>query len=251
MSFRAGKFSAVAVNNIDASPFLNSADFSTVLGTGETTHFGSQHKEFIPGLNDGTANLAGMYDWASHTNLPAEAVSGDVILSNLIGLVTDFPVTMLFDGGWHAGRRAQIIIGKATNYTPSSPVAGVVSAKVAIQMNGRPNDGFCLSDSAPLTTTTPYLGASVDAGAAGATTAGGTATVHVTGNTWTGTTSVKVQHSTDNSVWTDLITQVVPAATQAGYILPVAGAVNRYIRANITPAAGSGAVSVVVAFARN
>lgn len=249
MTFRAGKFSAVAINNIDGSPFLNSADWSSMLGTAETTHLGSSHKEFIPGVEDGTCNLSGMYDYANHSNPTAEAVSGDIVLNNLIGLVNDFPVTLMFDGGWASGRRAQIFIGKATTYNPASPVAGVVSAKVAIQQNGRLNDAFCLSAAAPLTTTTPYIGSSVDGIAASLN--GGLATVHVTANTWTGTTSVKVQHSTDNSVWTDLLTQVVPAATQAGYILTAAGTINRYVRANITPAAGSGSVSVVVAFARN
>jgi hypothetical protein len=54
----------------------------------------------------------------------------------------------------------------------------------------------------------------------------------------------------DNSVWVDLITQVVPITTAAGYIASVAGTVNRYIRAQLITNAGSGSIRVIAAFAR-
>lgn len=246
-TFRAGKLSAVMLDKIDASTFLNSADWVNTLATAETSHMGSQGKEFITGLTSGSVNLTGMYDATS--SLQIGVTSADQVMDNLIGLINNFPVTLYFDGGVAVGRRCQIAVGKATSYTPTSPVSGVQTIKLGTEISGPLNDGYCISTGLAQTTTTPVLSGSVDNTAA--TQNGLTASVHVVANTWTGTTSVKVQHSVDNSVWVDLVTQVVPAATQVGYILTVSGTINRYVRSSVTPATGAGSVNVIVAFARN
>jgi hypothetical protein len=254
-TFRAGKLAAVAVDKVDASLFLNSFDYSRTLSTAETTHFQSQAKEFIAGIADTTVNLAGMYDYANHLTAPAaEPGSGDFILDALASQAADVPVVLFPDAGVNPGARCMIVLAKTTSYAPSAPIGGVVSVKVGFQCNGIPNDGYALSSYAALSTATTQNYASVDLGAVPAsTTAGGVATVHAVANSWTGSATVKVQHSVDNSVWVDLLTQVVPASTQAAYILPVAAGttINRYVRAQITTAAGSGSIQTLVAFARS
>lgn len=251
MTFRAGKLSAVAIDKLNASPFLNSADWTSALGTAEVTHMGSQGKEFIAGLSDGSVTMAGMFDALNTVQNPT-GLSADAFFDSMIGAVNDYPITLFFDGGYAVGRRCQIVIGKSTSYDTSSPVGGVTAIKYGAQVNGRSNDGFCLTDGVALTTAAAANYGSVDNGTLVTSTPNGlTGTIHVFANTWTGTTSVKIQHSTDNSVWVDFATQTVPAATQAGYIINASGTLNRYVRAQITPATGSGSISVLVAFARN
>lgn len=246
-TYRPGRLTAVAFDKIDASPYLNSSDWSSTLGTGEVTHYGSTAKEFIPGLSGSTLSLAGLFDGSSSlTNATFDSVA-----DALGNPSADFPVTMFFDGGIAVGRRCAITKGIETDYTPSTPVANVASIKLGVITNGRPGDAFCLTPAGAITTATTVNNASVDNGATiGATQNGGLFVIHVTANTWSGTTTVKLQHSSDNSTWVDLSTQVVPATTQAAYTLPVAGTVNRYIRAQVVTAAGTGSVNVIAAFAR-
>jgi hypothetical protein len=249
-TFRYGRTSAVAYDKLDASQFIDNAGYSIKLSNAETTHFQSPAKEYIPGILDGSLNLSGMYDATNSVTQPT-IVSADATLDAMenAGTVDPFPVTLAFDGGFEPGRAILLAVAYQTGYSPGTALGGVANMKVEALCNGRPRRGFALSSYAPITTATTLNGASVDAGAA--TSAGGTWALHATSNTRTGTTTVKVQHSTDQSVWVDLLTQVVPVGTQIAYAIPAAGTVNRYLRSVITTAAGSGAVTVLSAFARN
>lgn len=245
-TYRPGRLTAILVDKMDASTFLNSSDWAAKLGTGEVTHYGSVAKEFIPGLAEATLNLGGMLDGGSSLVVPTY----DSLSDSLMALTSNYPVTMFFDGGIAVGRRCAITPSIQTNYTISTPVANVASVKISVLCNGRPGDGFCLTNGAPITSATTVMHTAVDAGASGATTGGLLAALHITANTWTGITTIKVQHSVDNSVWVDLITQVVPAATAIAYLPTSAGTVNRYVRAHVVTAAGAGSVNVTAAFAR-
>lgn len=247
MPFRSGHLSYVAYDKLNASEFLNQSEWNYSLTNAETTHYKSAAKEYIPGIAEGSLSLAGMYDaGATPTTGP------DSVLDALTDRTTPFPVTMFLDGGAFPGRRCYLANVLQRSYTPSSPIGGVVEMKVETVTNARPKSGSCLTDeSTAYTTAATTNGTSVDNAAA--TNNGATINIHVPANTWTGTTTVKVQHSTDNAVWVDVTgsTQVVPASTAAAYTLDVTGTVNRYTRAVVTTAAGSGSVRVLVAIARN
>jgi hypothetical protein len=243
-TYRPGRLTAVLVDKMDASPFLNTSDWSSKLGTADVTHYGSTAKEFIPGLGEASLTLGGMLDGASSVSVPTY----DSLTDSFMALTTNYPVTMCFDGGIQPGRRCAITPSIQTNYTISTPVANVAAVKMSITCNGRPGDGYVLTDATPETTAATLNYASVDNGVS--TPGGGYAAFHIVANTWTGNTTVKIQHSSDNSVWVDLISQVVPATTQIAYLPTVAGTVNRYIRAQVITAAGSGSVNAIAAFAR-
>lgn len=237
---------------MDAGSFLNSADRAATMTTGEVTHFGDTAKEFIAGELDATVSLAGYYDG---TPLPGGVgVSADQYIDNLVGTPLPFPTTLLFDAGLAVGKTAYLVQSLLTNYTPSAPVAGVETIKVDMQGTaGTPsgtNEGVALSDKTSVAQGATQSFASVD-GTAG-TSNGGYANVHVIANTLNVSATVHVQHSTDNVTFVDLVTQTVPASTTAGYILSVAAGttVNRYLRAQVTALAGTGAATAVVAFAR-
>lgn len=247
-TFRSGNLSAVYVDKVDASQFLNSGEWSSTIDTAETTHFGNRSKEYIVGQYDGKASFGGMYDATPGVVNP----SADAILLGLAGTTANFPVSFFPDGGVAVGRRCRVGTSILGSYAPSAPVGGVVTVKFDCQLSKPSHGGYCLTDGVALTTAQAKNYTSVDNGSLTPSTPNGIlANIHVPANTWSGITTVKVQHSTDNSVWVDLITQVVPASTVGAYNLSSVGGVNRYVRAMVTTATGSGSVTVIVAFARN
>lgn len=254
MAFRHGKATAIFLDSLDASPYFNSADSPRTLTTADVTAFGANAKSYIPGLEDAVLNASGFYDGA--------VGQIDEKLFNLTNSATaTYPATYCPDGGPVIGRQARLANCWNTSVTVGTPVGGAATIKMAAQVSGAVNWGRVMNDRTPIVTATTVLGASVDWGLVGTPTLlGGQANIHVTTNTWSGATTVKIQHSTDNSVWTDLLTQVVPAGVAidathpfgqpTAYAPIVAGTVNRYTRVSITTAAGAGTITAVVAFAR-
>jgi hypothetical protein len=92
-------------------------------------------------------------------------------------------------------------------------------------------------------------GTAVDRGAASATTGGGTAALHLTAYATFTNVAVKIQHSTDNSVWADLVTfSTLTAIGAERRFLAPGTTINRYVRA-VTTVSGSGSATFLVALA--
>lgn len=243
-NFFHGKLSRVYLAQMDASPYLNEAEVSQEIETHESSSFGTTAKTYIPGQRDATMSIGGMYDGSPD--------AFDELMNNLHLQDNTYPVTLVY-GNPTAGRTARLASVMQTSYDVSSPASDLVTISGELQTNAGAKFGYILNGTASIDSTV-VTGTAVDGGAASATTAGGTMHVHVLSNTRTSTTEVKVQTSTDNSVWVDLLTQTVPVGgpTTAGYSVNVpTGAVNRYIRTLITPAAGTGSAVIIVAFGRN
>lgn len=60
---------------------------------------------------------------------------------------------------------------------------------------------------------------------------------------------IKIQHSTDNAAWVDLITFATVTAAPTAERLTVAGTVNRYLRYSLN-VTGTGSITLLVGFAR-
>jgi hypothetical protein len=76
MAFVHGKNSIIKVDNAagvltDISAVTNSVELPRSLDTGETTAFGKNAKEYIPGLSDGSVSISGLYDPAIDAILSA------------------------------------------------------------------------------------------------------------------------------------------------------------------------------------
>ena len=77
------------------------------------------------------------------------------------------------------------------------------------------------------------------------------ANLHVTANTGNGSTTIKLQHSSDNSTFADLITfTVVSAGTQASEQKSVSGTINRYKRVNVADNGSTGSITYSLATSR-
>lgn len=242
-AFRHGKLTRVMLAQKDASLFLNSAEVSISAETHETSAFGTVAKSFIPGKRDATISIGGMYD--------GTVGQLDELMTSLHGTEATYPLTLFYDAGIAVGRVCRLASVYQTSYDTSSPATDIVSVSGEMQTNDGVRFGYVLNGETPVLAAT-ITGTAIDCGASSATVLGGTMHVHVPANTRSTAVTVKTQVSTDNSVWTDLLTQNVPAATVAGYSVTVpTGTVARYIRALITPTAGTGSAVIIVAFGRN
>lgn len=247
-TFIHGKGTSVLLDEFDLSPYFNSVDVSTSIDTAETTGFGSNSKSYLTGLRDGTLSMSGM--WSADTD------GSDEELSAILGATTTPVVTVMYDSGT-IGNRATVAKAHETSYSISSPVADVVTvtADFNASTDGTANVVLSIANGVQLTTGAGIafgsLGnlASVDGAASSAN--GGMANIHVTANTLDDTCVIKVQDSTDDSTFADLITfSTVSAATATSEQKAVTGTVERYIRVTAASSATSGSITFHVAFAR-
>lgn len=239
MAFRHGKNTKVLFGIYDMSSFFNEASANRSIETGETTTYGKSAKTYIVGLGDATASLSGMFD--------GDANASDEVLETSIGVDTGYPVTIAVST-LALGSPVQVLSAKSTSYEISSPVSDVVSVSAEVQADGGIDAGISLRDLVAVTTT--GNNSSFDGAASSAN--GGLAQLHVTNNSVGGNTTVKIQHSADNSTWVDLVTfTVVPTNTATAERVEVAAGttVNRYLRATHTLAA-AGSVTYQASFSR-
>ena len=249
-TFVHGKNSKVYLDEFDMSAYLNSTDISHTQDTAETTAYGATSRAFMPSQASGTLSFGGLYDAVTG------AGSSDKEFEAILGSTTTPLLTVAIDGGT-IGNRAVIARANETSYTLASPVADINSVTADFQCSADPanNVDFGVASGVQLTTGASIahgsLGnlASVDNSASSAN--GGAAVLHVPTNTVDGNTTIKVQHSANDSTWADLVTfTAVGASTITSQISAVTGTVNRYLRVTASTAGSSGAITFMVSFAR-
>lgn len=62
MAFSHGSVATLTINSVNLSAFLNEASLEIETDDAETTTFGNTAKTFIPGLEESTIELEGLYD---------------------------------------------------------------------------------------------------------------------------------------------------------------------------------------------
>ena len=238
MAFLSGKSAKALVNEFDLSAYFNSCDIGVDVAALETTAFGKTSRNYLAGLKNGTVSLAGYWDGA------ASAV--DVVLAASLGASAGRVVTFGSDR-LTVGKRVKLVSGKTTSYRVSTPVDGVVAVSADLQADNGVDHGH--SHHALASEGATGSSASVD-GLAGSTN-GGVANLHVTVNIRSANSTFKIQDSANDIAWADLITFAVVATTVVtSEQATVAGDVDRYTRGDWTYAAGTGADTFALAFAR-
>lgn len=229
------KNSRVLVNSSHLSGDIRGWRFEHRRAYGEVTSLLDGGETFIPGLLSGAVGLTGNFNSGAGNITPvldtAAATEGGLL-------------TTILPEGLTVGTLAFIAEGNVT----ARAVDAVVNDAVGMTIEGTPNDGVdigvCLHG---LTAeTADSNAASVDNAASSA--GGGVGSLHVTAYSGLISISIRIQHSTDNSVWADLITFTSVTAT-TWQRSTVTGTVNRYVRAwwDVT---GAGSCTFAVGFAR-
>lgn len=230
MAFVHGKNGRLAVDGNALAAYFSSQSFSASVDTPETTVFTSAAKEFIPGLYSGTVSLDGFF----------EATANGILVNDVLGAVAGNNVTIA-PAGFTVGSPTIDCVGLATTYSNTSDVADAVKASVEFQTTGRIDYGNALAD-LDTSSTTAANGASFDGGAG---TASGALAVLQVSSVTGGSVTVKVQHSTDGSTWSDLATFTAASSVTSERVV-VAGTVNRYLRASWTQTASAASFAVTL-----
>ena len=236
MAFVHGKDSKLFLNNNDFGQYFNNVDFTRTADVSETTAFGSSNKSFIAGDKDGTVSMTGMFD-----------ATADAILQPFLGSSTDTDICIGADGITD-GKSIFFGTGVVTNYGQSSPVGDVVATSLDLQADAGLFNGLVL-DNATITAT----GNSTSTDNRAGTTNGGGAIAIVTGvsGTSTPTATIKIQHSTNDSTFVDLVTFTNFTAVGSQVSEIASGTtINRYLRVNYTITGTNPSFNVIVGFGR-
>jgi hypothetical protein len=206
----------------------------------DVTAFGTTGtKAYLPGLKDGKISASGMFDGATGA---IDSVFQAALGASSVVEISVFPDTDAI------GKRGFIAECWETSYNLSSPVADVVQASAEFQATG----GVDYSVSLQALTTVTVTGNGTGVDNTSSTANGGVGMLHVTANTGSVTTIIKIQHSVDNTTFTDLVTFTsVPTVTTTSERIVVAPGttVNRYLRV-IRTISGTGSITYQTSFAR-
>lgn len=242
MAFVHGKGAVVLMDKYDLSAYHNDVGWTQEVDAAETTAFGATDKAYIVGLGDGKVSASGLLDTTA-------TIGGDVAYAALMKKAVN-PVLLTSPVALALGGVALMAQSVATSYEINGKVDGVVETKAEFQVDDGVDHGIVLAAAKSVATATTTNETSQDGAASTAN--GGVGQVHVTANAHDAGTVIKVQHSTDNSAWVDLVTftTVATTVTTAERIEVAAGTtIRRYLRATSTTS-GTGAVVYTVAFAR-
>lgn len=235
MSRLHSKSSRVLVNSSHLSGDVKSWNFEHRRNYGEVTNILGGGEEWIPGQLAGSVGIVG--------NFNSGAGNFSTVMDTAAASEAAFLATVA-PAGLAVGALAFIADGNIS----ARSVDAAVKEAVAVSITGTPNDGVDMGVWLEVMTprTADGNGTGVDNAASSAN--GGVASVHVTAFSGFSGVVLKVQHSTDNSAWSDLITFTTATGT-TWERKAVTGTVNRYVRA-LWDVTGSGSITLAMAFAR-
>lgn len=238
MPFVDAKQGRVLINDRHLSASIRGWDIGASRKLDDVTTILDDGRRWNPGLISGSLKLDALYDGSG-------AGSGGLYdeITAAAG-VDDALVWSVAPAGLAVGAPALLANSELSDCAISSKVGDVVGMSVG----GQPDDGvdFGFWHHALQAETASGNAPGVDAG--GATVNGGVAVLHLTAYAGLTNIVVKVQHSTDNATWSDLVT-FTPATGLTAERRRIAGTVNRYTRCLWT-ATGVGSATFAVAFAR-
>lgn len=233
MAFIRGTDTVVLVGSNALTGYLTQASVSKGAQAVNVSTFGNDQEAFIAGLEEGSLSLNGLFD----------ATPSDSKLEAMLDDATGTAVT-LGVGGTTIGNRCALVNAREVSYQVSAPVNDAVRLTASFTGDGPVRWGKSFHALGAETTSGNY--ASVDN--TSSTANGGVGQLHVTA--FTGTNCVvKIQDSTDDAVWNDLIT-FTTATGVTSERLTVAGTVDRYVRAQIASGTFT-SITFAVSFARH
>lgn len=256
---------ATVVIPLQASPAYNAPTTSTTLNTSTAHGYSVGQSVILAGfsttgynntfvLQAGTTGTVIVINTGS--NLGTTGSAGTVqpvleieeIMQNVI-TAEGGSITVAPDKGFVIGNRCYLGFGRITQHDIHAPVSDVVALNSTFQMSSGVHGGVILADGTSLSASQSL--ASVDNTVL--TSIGWNANIHIVANTRSTASTIKIQHSTDNSTWVDLVTfSTVNANTITNeYQEALTGTVNRYVKVVITLTAGTGSISPIISFSRS
>lgn len=239
MSFVSAQKSRLLLGDFSLSAYTKTVDGAVEVEMNDVTVLTSTAKEFQPGRDSATFSASGLLDVDGTANGQYDQL-GDWKAATSAAE----PITYGREG-FALGAEVWMVGAFEASLKLGATVSGLATFDLSAEPTGPPDPiGRSLHDLVAVSADED--GSSYDGTAATAN--GGVGHLHVTAYSGLTSAAVKVQHSTNNSVWSDLITfGSVTAITSER--AAVTGTVNRYLRYSID-VTGTGSITLAVAFAR-
>lgn len=240
MAFVHGKSGFVLINDAAVSADIKSWTVTHERETSDATGVGSSGFVGVPGLMEGKMEVEGLF------NSAADRLQE--VINTTVGVDNDLLVSVWPEGAT-IGAPALFAACDTESYEVESSVQDAVTLNFEGAAHGMVDMGVVLYNHGTISGSGNHT--SVDNLAA--TTNGAAAMLHVTSVSTGDTLAAKVQHSTDNSVWADLITfTTTPSGTKLYEYKEVAfgTTVNRYTRAVSTTTGSAISITFGLSFAR-
>lgn len=229
------KNSRVLINDSHVSGRVSGWGMSSSKALGTITSLLDDGDRFVPGLLSGSMSVNGTFDADPGTLYDKVASAAGVDNGALITVLPD---------GMTVGKPALFAVTDVDGFDVPASASEAVTLSVTATADETVDIGYVLH--ALQAETAGGNSASVDNQAA--TSNGGVGMLHVTAFSGLTNITVKVQHSTDGSVWADLMT-FTAATGKTSERKTVSGTVNQYVRA-LWIVTGTGSAEFALAFAR-
>lgn len=224
----------VFINGFDLSAYLTTITDTADRNMLDTTNFASTGgaREFQPGISERTISAEGFFAY----NSVDDVFSVDKLFSDALDASSERLISYGTQGAITAGDIATMANIKQASYNVGATYGELImssfeaKATAAVGLKGYARGVWLISQ----VFTGAANGASYDNAASST---GYFAHVHNTNAD--GTATVKIQHSSDNSVWVDLIDFGAVAAVAAEQAYNTATSVNRYVRVIVTAIGGT------------
>lgn len=224
----------IFLNGFDLSSFLKTIEETGSMDVLDATSFAtsSGYREFAAGLHERAISAEGYFSYNA-----TDAFSVDKLLHDSIATGVERLLTYGVQGSIAIGELAVMMNLMHSSYNIQETIGEIIMTTFEAKatkdstQNGYARGIWLMSQ----TVTGAVNGTSYDDGA-GATT-GYFAHVHNTNSD--GTATVKIQHSTDDAIWIDLVDFGAVAAVGAEQAKSTVTSVNRYIRAIVTAIGGT------------
>lgn len=236
MSRLPGKDSYVLLNTLVVNAQTNKWSFQHKRHYTMVACIGDGGERFDPGLLSGSVTLSGFMNTTAGLRSAAAAAAG----------VDDSLISTIMPAGNTVNNMAFMAVSDLSSFMTDT----VVTDTVPVTINGQPDDGVDIGFLLHAVAAETADGNGTGLDNAALTSSGAVANLHVTA--YSGFTSVvfKVQHSTDNVSWADLITfTTVTGLTQERLKTTSSTTVNRYLR-SFWDVTGAGSVTFAIAAAR-
>ena len=239
MAFINAQQTRVLYGNVALACYLKSVTPNANIDMIDITCLCDESRQFTSSLRDFTLNMDGFLD--------DDITSGSVVEALTAPIATGSTVpTSVAPNGFAAENSVWLIPAKTLSFEPTSQVADAVTFSMSLGSGTPANTGISLVDLAAVTST--GNGSTIDQTAA--TSDGALGHLHVTDVSGsTPQLDMLIQHSTNGSDWSTLIT-FASASTTTSEVVSVTGTVNRYVRVSYTVSGSTPSFTCQVSLAR-
>jgi hypothetical protein len=121
-SFTHGSVAKITIDSVDFSQYLSEVSYADSMDSAETTALGNTAKTYVPGLDDGTFKIKGMFD-----------PTADAALQGMKRRIVAFVYHPQGDGTGLVSFAGNCIL---TSYTVDTPVDDMASGDTEFQLTG-------------------------------------------------------------------------------------------------------------------